>query len=101
MKRINNILVDKSYLLHLKKIKEQEIHRIFCKHDITHFLDVARIAWIITLERKLLFEKETVYACGLLHDIGRWLEYEDGTDHAHASGKMCVEILERNGFRRE
>ncbi|MBF7096953.1 HD domain-containing protein [Alkalibacter mobilis] len=98
MERINRILVDEIYLSHLNKIKEHEKQRIFCRHDITHFLDVARIAWIITLERNLNFQKEIVYACGLLHDIGRWLEYEEGTDHALASGEMCVEILEKNGF---
>jgi hypothetical protein len=42
--------------------------------------------------------KELVYAAGLLHDIGRWLEYETGEDHALVSGKLAVPILMESGF---
>lgn len=98
MKRINCILEDVGFLEHIAKIKKMEKNRIFCCHDLNHLLDVCRIAWIINLEEKLLIEKEKVYAAALLHDIGRWVEYETGRDHAAVSGELAEDILDRCGF---
>lgn len=99
MKRINQILKNEEYIKYLKKNKEAENDRIYCHHDIEHFLDVARIAYIISLEEKLNLDKEILYAMGLLHDIGRWMEYESGMDHALASKKLAEEILRDCEFR--
>ena len=98
MNRINQILKHDAYLEHLIKIQGLEADRIFCKHDLVHFLDVCRIAWILTLEEQRSLEKEWVYAAGLLHDIGRWAQYEQGVDHALESGRLCLHILEDCGF---
>ena len=71
MDRITCILKDKEFNMYLKNNEELEEDRIFCHHDITHFLDVCRVATIINLERGLNIDKELIYATGLLHDIDR------------------------------
>jgi uncharacterized protein len=98
MKRINGILNDAEYLRHLDRIQKAEAGRIYCRHDMAHFLDVSRIARIISLEENIDIEKELVYAAGFLHDIGRWVEYENGTDHAVASKEIAEKILARHNF---
>lgn len=98
MKRINCILHDPDFLKYLDKNQETEVDRIYCHHDIAHFLDVSRIAYILSLEEKLDLDKEILYAVGLLHDIGRWMEYENGIDHAFASKDLAAGILQRCEF---
>ena len=61
-------------------------------------MDVSRIAYIISLEEKLDIDKEVLYAAGLLHDIGRWMEYENGIDHAVASKELAEGILTKYKF---
>lgn len=101
MERINCILNDPSYLDYVRKIEKAEETRIFCRHDMAHFLDVCRIGWILNLERKANIDKELIYAVGLLHDTGRWLEYETGQDHAQASVELSGPILRTCGFSGE
>jgi uncharacterized protein len=98
MERINKILRDSEYLEHLSRIKLLEKDRKFCKHNMNHFLDVCRIAWILNLEQDLGLDKEVIYAAGLLHDIGKWQQYETGEDHAAVSEHLCGGILVRCGF---
>lgn len=98
MDRANKIMNHPVYKEHLKKIAEHEVKRIYCRHDLVHFLDVSRIAWILAMEEETKTDKEVVYACGLLHDIGRWIQYETKADHATESARLCVEILEESGF---
>lgn len=98
MERINKILTNVSFLNYLKKNTESEKARIYCHHDMTHFLDVSRVAYIITLEENLNINKEVLYAMGLLHDIGRWMEYEKGIDHAVAGKQLAKEIMEECDF---
>ena len=42
--------------------------------------------------------EEVICAAGLLHDIGRWRQYDNGEDHALAGAGMAGEVLERAGF---
>jgi putative nucleotidyltransferase with HDIG domain len=98
MDRFNKIISHELYKSYLGKIAKWEEYRSFCKHDLIHFLDVCRISWILVLEEKLSLNKEVVYGAGLLHDIGRWAEYESGADHAVESALMCSEILEDCGY---
>lgn len=98
MERVNCILEDIDFLKYVAKTKKLEEDRIFCHHDLNHLLDVCRISWILNLEEKLLIDKEKIYAAALLHDIGRWVEYETGQDHAIASGELAESILDRCGF---
>ncbi len=98
MSRISGILLDGEFLSFLRKIEAHEKDRIFCRHDLGHLLDVCRIAWIMNLEQGCGLGRELVYGAGLLHDIGRWTQYETGEDHAAASARLCGGILRRSGF---
>lgn len=101
MEKINLILNNPEYMNYMIKNQEYEINRSFCHHNEQHFLDVARVAYIINLEENLKIDKEVVYAMALLHDIGRWMEYEKGIDHAIASKLLAEEILKKCGFSKE
>lgn len=93
MKRVNDILNNEIYKDYLHKLEKYEENREFCKHDLEHFLNMARIAYIMVLEEGLNFSKEIIYSIGLLHDIGRVLEYESGIPHHEASVMISKEIL--------
>lgn len=101
MDRIDRILNHTEYKSNLNKIIELEKERIYCRHNLQHFLDVARVAYIIALEKNLKVEKEMIYAAALLHDIGKWKQYTEGVDHADASAEMAAEILEDCLFSEE
>ena len=79
-------------------ILEAERNRQFCRHDMQHFLDVARIGWILCLERELNISKEMVYAVALLHDIVRGMQYREGVHHDEASVLLAGHILPECGF---
>ncbi len=98
MSKIDNILANAAFKEHLSRINEAEIDRIYCLHGIEHLLDVARISYIINLEESLGFDKETIYAMALLHDIGRNLEYEKGVSHHEAGGDIALGVLRDAGF---
>jgi len=85
----------------MQKIEEDEKDRIFCRHDLQHCVDVARIAYILVLENRLVMKKDVIYATALLHDIGRWKEYEEGVEHASASAELAADILVDCGFDAE
>lgn len=98
MERINRILKNDLYQEYLAKNNQAEASRRFCHHNMGHFLDVARIAMILNLEEGYGQKKEIIYAAALLHDIGRWMQYEDGTPHEEASVRLAPEILSDCGF---
>lgn len=116
MERVNQIIQHPKYIEYLHRIKKHEVQRVFCKHDMEHFLDVCRIAEILWLQYSLQVCKskdvdgrniisnnmrEYIYATGLLHDIGRWQEYEDGIRHEVASSVLADPILDDCGFDKE
>ena len=72
-----------------KRLEEAERDRKFCRHQMDHLLDVARIAYIQNLERKLGFSKEMIYAAALLHDIGKVRQYEEKIPHEIASAEIA------------
>jgi len=98
MSRVNKILKHKEYLKNLNKNIHAEINRKFCRHDLIHFLDVSRIMYIKSLENNLEFDKEIIYACGFLHDIGKWQQYEKGIPHEIASADIARDILQDCSF---
>ncbi len=102
MEKINKILNDRRFWEYVEKNNNAEKNRRYCKHSFEHLLSVARIAYILLLEKGLGsdFSRETVYASGLLHDIGRWKEYETGEDHALLSAQLSSEILKEAGFEK-
>ena len=101
MENIDKILNNKLYKESLEKLKLYEKDREFCNDTIEHFIDVARIAYIMVLEENIEISKEVIYAIGLLHDIGRVKQYEDGTNHDLASVEMSKEILSETKFDKE
>lgn len=98
MERCNGILQDEAFRDQVARIAEREKTRIFCRHDLAHFLDVARIAYILSLEEGLNIGKELIYTTGILHDLGRWVEYDTGADHALESRRIAAGFLDRHGF---
>ena len=57
MERITRIYEHPVYRKELQFLLEAEQDRQFCRHDMQHFLDVARIGWILCLERDLQISK--------------------------------------------
>lgn len=98
MERVDKILKHHYFLHHLQENNTAEAGRRFCRHNMVHFLDVARIAWILVLEEQLSIEKEWVYAAALLHDCGKHVQYADGTPHEIAGAKIAPKILADCGF---
>ena len=101
MNRVDLILKNSKYQEYIDKIKQAEEDRIFCLHNMSHFMDVARIALIFNLKEGLEISKELIYATALLHDVGRFLQYEDGTPHEKASAELAPEILAETGFNKQ
>ena len=98
MDRINRITECVEFRAAIERIDELEKDRIYCKHGIEHLLDTARIAYIISLERGLSFNKETIYAAALLHDIGR---SSKSAEHEKESVKIAIHKLDICGFSKE
>lgn len=98
MERIDKILNHDLFIENLKKNAAAEADRRFCRHDMTHFLDVARIGWIIILEEKLEITREMIYGAALLHDLGKHRQYEEGIPHEQASAAIAPQILKDCGF---
>ncbi len=99
MEKVDKILNHDLFNVYLKEIQRIEAgNREFCGHDLTHFLDVARIAMILNLEEDLSIPKDLIYAAGLLHDIGRHMEYKEGIPHEQASAVLAPRILRDCGF---
>lgn len=98
MDRINDILNNNKFIKYLNKNEKREKRRVFCKHTLEHFLDTARIAYIINLENNLGISKEDIYATALLHDIGKWKQYESGIPHEIASSELAKTILQECSF---
>ncbi len=95
---INQIAEHPSYRKYYDKICYHEHERIYCKHDMVHFLDVARIGYILNLEEELHLSKSIIYASALLHDIGRFEQYEHNTPHEEASANLSLPILKDLGY---
>lgn len=102
MKRVQNIMEHPFYRECVRVLAEYEKDRKFCGHDMVHFLDVARIAMLLNLEEnKKPIRKDWIYGAALLHDIGRFIQYEDGTDHAKVSALLAPAILRECGYSDE
>lgn len=101
MERIDRILQHKRFQECRQQIMQAEVHRIYCKHGLEHSMDVARIAYILSLENNeegQALEKEIIYAMALLHDLGRSMEYRNGQSHHEAGVEIAGEILRDCGF---
>lgn len=101
MERADRILRHPVFLENLEKISAAEADRRFCRHNMEHFLDVARIGRIINAEEGFGIETEEIYAAGLLHDIGRAAQGGEGASHEFASALLAERILRDCGFSEE
>ena len=96
--RVNKILHHPDYIKYISEIEELEKDRIFCRHNMEHFVSVARIAWILNIEENRGLDREMIYAAALLHDIGRGQEYLTGVRHEEESARLASPIIESAGF---
>ncbi len=94
MPRIDAIWHDAIYQRHLRRLAEFERERVYCRHNLTHLLDVARIMWMRCLEGRLDLGRELVYAAALLHDIGKDEQCETGIPHDVVGARVAREVLE-------
>ncbi len=96
--RVNRILKDKEYQAYIRETEELEKDRIYCRHNMEHFLAVARIACILNIDEGSGIDRELIYAAALLHDIGRGHEYISGVRHEEESTRLAPSIIQRAGF---
>ena len=98
MDRVNGLLHNINFQAYLKEIEELEEGRRFCKHDMNHLMDVARIMMILKLEDGVDLPKETIYMTALLHDIGRGVQLKSGVPHEEAGAEIAEAILRECGY---
>ncbi len=98
MDRINRILEHPLFIECVKLNEMAEAKRSFCHHDMEHLCAVARIAMLLNLEEEAGLEKDIVYGAALLHDCGRYNQYEDGTPHEEAGAEIALQILPECGY---
>lgn len=98
MERVNRILRHEAFQGHMQENETAEKERIFCRHDMAHFLDVARIAMILNLRENMDLPRDIIYGAALLHDIGRHEQYKTGTPHEIASARIAPDILADCGY---
>lgn len=94
MPRVNAIVNHPVYRECYRRLEETEKNRIFCRHQMTHLLDTARIAYITALEQGLGIDKEVIYAAAVLHDIGKQEQYQNGTPHEISGERTAGAILD-------
>ena len=98
MDRVNRILEHPLWKECIKQNEMAEANRSFCHHDIEHLCAVARIAMLLNLEEGLGLSKDLIYGAALLHDCGRYKQYEDGTPHDEAGAAIASRILPECGY---
>lgn len=98
MENTNRIYQDPYYATLLSRLNELEKERLYCKHDLDHFLSVGRIAYILSLEEGLSVSKDVLYTAALLHDIGRVEEITSGMAHDEASARIAERFLANSTF---
>lgn len=97
----DRLLSNPGYLDLVSEIEKAELNRIFCGHNLDHFMDVARIGRIINYEENIGLSADEIYVAALLHDVGRLQEYEDGTPHDEAGVPIALSFLEEIAYPEE
>lgn len=98
MDRINRILDHPIFIECVKRNEMAEAKRCFCHHDIEHLCAVARIAMLLNLEEELGLSKDLVYGAALLHDSGRYKQYENDIPHEEAGAGIAWRVLPECGY---
>ena len=95
------IYESESYRSQLKELALLERDREFCRHDIFHFLSVARISVILCNRRKIKISEDLLYSAALMHDLGRIDEIKFGISHEIASVERAKKLLSPTLFSEE
>ena len=90
--RVRQIVTHPLYQQEFSALQRAEQGRIYCNHTMEHFLDVARICYILVLQDGADLPRELIYGAALLHDLGRYRQIADGTPHEVASAQLAEEI---------
>jgi uncharacterized protein len=98
VERFQKIVWHEKYKETYERLQELEKDRIFCGHNMEHFLSVARITYLMVMERNLDISKDIIYATAFLHDLGRADQYEKGISHEEAGAVLAQEILADCGY---
>lgn len=93
----NRIVRNETYKKELDTLRSLEMGRVFCKHDMEHFLSVARLTLILCGEKNISVQPDMIYSAALLHDIGRTEQYKNGTPHDIAGEQIAERILNEVG----
>lgn len=101
LSRLNKLIKLDLYMDCYNEIEKFEEDRIFCRHDFSHFLDVARLSLIYNISENLNLSQEILYTTAFLHDIGRGVQYKENTPHNIASVDISREMLEISGYNDE
>ena len=76
--RVRQIVTHPLYQQEFSALQKAEQERIYCKHTMEHFLDVARICYIMVLQDGAEISRELIYGAALLHDLGRYRQIAEG-----------------------
>jgi len=98
---VNKILQNPKFIEYIKLNAKEEKQRKFCHHDLQHALDVARVAYMVSMEKGLNIDKEMIYIAALLHDIAKWKQYREKVDHALEGAILAEEILKDIGVNEQ
>lgn len=101
MERIDRIMKHPLFQQCREVIDIAERNRVYCRHNLEHSLDVARIAYILNLEEGGKLDQALIYAMALTHDLGRSEEYTLGKNHHVAGAELAELILTACGFSEE
>lgn len=91
--QIQGLLQHPIYRARLTHLEELEKERIYCGHDLEHFLRVGHIAEQVVEKNQLSLPAEAIWGAALLHDMGRVEQYQQGISHDKASVAFAREIL--------
>ena len=98
MERYHKIVEHELFQEYMSRIEVLESERIYCRHNVNHLIDVARIAYIICLEKGASYSKDVIYAMALLHDIGKPEQYEEKIPHEITGAKKAAAVLNDCGY---
>jgi putative nucleotidyltransferase with HDIG domain len=93
----NKIIENQRYREILEDIENFERDRIFCRHNMEHFLQTARITLIMCREEFPDIPPDFIYSTALLHDIGRAEQYRNGVQHNISGSEIARNILREIG----
>ena len=92
MNKTGLILQNKTFNNALCSLEKLESDREFCKHDLTHLIEVARIMLIINERENLNLDYNLIIGASLLHDLGRINGYKFNSDH-HLEGQDLIKRI--------